>query len=120
MAIATKRAYEKPEPQDGYRVLIDGIWPRGMSRESLKISAWMRPIAPSARLRNWYGHEPEKWKEFRKRYRLELGKSPREEVVEELVRRARKGKVTLVFGAREAARSNAAVLAELIDQKLRA
>jgi uncharacterized protein YeaO (DUF488 family) len=120
MAITTKRAYEKPEPRDGYRILIDGIWPRGMSKENLKISAWMRPIAPSVELRNWYGHKPEKWEQFRKRYHLELGKSPRKDLVEELVRRAREGKVTLVFGARDAARSNAAALAELIDQKLRA
>ena len=118
MPIATKRAYDKPASQDGYRILIDGLWPRGLTKEKLKVAQWMRAIAPSAPLRNWYGHEPQKWEEFRKKYRKELQKPPRQGLLEELVRRARKEKVTLVFGARDADRSNAAVVAELIREQL--
>ncbi len=118
MSIATKRAYEKASAEDGYRILIDGLWPRGLTKEKLKVAQWMRAIAPSAPLRSWYGHEPKKWEEFRKKYREELQKPPRQELLEALVRRGRKEKVTLVFGARDADRSNAAVVAELIREQL--
>ncbi len=118
MSVAIKRVYEKPGPRDGHRVLIDGLWPRGMSKEKLAVEQWMRAIAPSAKLRSWYGHKPERWEEFRRRYREELGKAPRKELLEELVARARKEKVTLVFSARDAERANATVLAELIQEKL--
>lgn len=119
MSIQTKRAYEAPAPGDGYRVLVDGLWPRGLSKEKLKIDEWMRDIAPSARLRKWYGHKPEKWQQFRERFRAELTKSPHRELLQQLTARARRGKVTLVFGARDAERSNAAVLAELVQERLR-
>ncbi len=118
MSVGTKRAYEKSSPRDGYRVLVDGLWPRGLTKEKLKVAQWMREIAPSAALRNWYGHKPEKWQEFRKRYSQELGKAPRKRLLEELVERGRKAKVTLVFSARDADRSNAAVVAELIREQL--
>ncbi len=118
MLVAVKRAYENASPRDGYRVLIDGLWPRGLTKEKLKVAQWLREIAPSARLRTWYGHKPEKWEEFRKRYRGELRKPPRRELLGELVQRARREKVTLVFGARDADRSNAAVVAELIREQL--
>lgn len=118
MSIAIKRAYEKASPRDEYRVLVDGIWPRGMTKEKLNVAEWMREIAPSAQLRKWYGHRPGKWEEFRKRYRRELSESPRKELVGDLIGRARKGRVTLVFGARDATRSNAAVIEEMIREKL--
>lgn len=118
MSVATKRAYEKASPEDGYRILIDGLWPRGLTKEKLKVAHWMRAIAPSAPLRSWYGHRPERWEEFRKKYRQELQKPPRQGLLDELVRRARKEKVTLVFGARDAERSNASVIAEMIRQRL--
>jgi uncharacterized protein YeaO (DUF488 family) len=114
MPVGIKRAYEAASTEDGYRVLVDGLWPRGIAKVDLKIDAWMREIAPSTLLRKWYGHKPESWEEFRKKYRQELSKPPRKAFLDELVERARKGQVTLVFGAREAERSNAAVLAEMI------
>ncbi len=118
MSIATKRAYEKASAEDGYRILIDGLWPRGLTKEKLKVAQWMRAIAPSAPLRNWYGHKPEKWEEFRKKYRHQLQKPSRQGLLEELVRRARQEKVTLVFAARDAERSNATVIAEMIRKRL--
>ncbi len=118
MPIATKRAYDKPDSEDGYRILIDGLWPRGLTKERLKVAHWMRAIAPSAALRSWYGHKPQKWEEFRKKYREELQKPPRQGLLEELVQSARREKVTLVFGARDAERSNASVIAEMIRERL--
>jgi uncharacterized protein YeaO (DUF488 family) len=118
MPIAMKRVYEAASAEDGYRVLVDGLWPRGISKAQLKIDAWMRDIAPSASLRKSYCHIPEKWGDFKKRYRQELTKPPRKALLEELVGRARKGQVTLVFAARDAERSNAAALAEVIRAEL--
>lgn len=118
MGIAIKRAYEAASAEDGYRVLVDGLWPRGMTKAQLKLDAWMRDIAPSATLRKRYCHDPEKWEEFRKKYHGELSKAPRKALLDELVERARKDQVTLVFGARDAERSNAAALAEMIRREL--
>lgn len=118
MSVAIKRAYDPASARDGYRVLVDALWPRGVRKEALKAAEWMRGIAPSTRLRKWYGHEPEKWEEFRLRYRREMSASPRKELLAELVARARKGKLTLVFAARDAAHSNAAAIAELIREKM--
>ncbi len=120
MAVQIKRAYDPPAASDGYRVLVDGLWPRGVAKEKLKVAAWLRDISPSAELRQWYGHQPEKWKGFRTRYRRELGRSPRKELVDTLAARARKEQVTLVCGARDAEHSNAAVIAELIREQLEA
>ena len=116
--VAIKRVYEKPVKSDGQRILVDGLWPRGFSRSQLKIERWMRELAPSAVLRKWYGHEPKKWDEFRRRYRRELAASPRMELVEELVKLARQDKITLVFAARDVERSNAAVLQEMVNAKM--
>jgi uncharacterized protein YeaO (DUF488 family) len=118
MPIAIKRAYEAAGAEDGYRVLVDGLWPRGIAKAQLKIDAWMREIAPSASLRKWYGHDPKKWEGFRKKYHAELSKAPRKALLDELVERARKDQLTLVFGARDAERSNAAALAEMIRAEL--
>jgi uncharacterized protein YeaO (DUF488 family) len=89
-----------------------------MTRQQLKIDVWMKEIAPSGSLRKWYGHDPKKWEGFRKKYRTELSQAPRKALLDELVERARKEQVTLVFGARDAGRSNAAVIAEMIHRKL--
>jgi len=118
MPVAMKRVYEAASDKDGYRVLVDGLWPRGISKAQLKVGAWMRDIAPSAALRKSYCHIPEKWEDFKKKYRQELTKPPRKALLEELVGRARKGQVTLVFAARDAERSNAAALAEVIRAEL--
>lgn len=117
MAVSVKRAYEKPAPGDGFRVLVDRLWPRGLTKEKLKIDEWMKEIAPSPELRQWYGHEVEKWAEFRKRYQSELAKSPARELLEELAVRAGRGKVTLVIGARDIEHANGAVIAEIIEAK---
>ena len=119
MPVKIKRAYEKPGARDGTRILVDGLWPRGVKKADLKISAWEKSIAPSKALRTWYGHEPDKWPEFRKRFRKELAESPRKEVLDRLIGLAKQGSMTLVFGARDADRSNAAVIAEVIQAKLK-
>ena len=118
MPVNIRRAYDPPGARDGIRILVDGLWPRGVSKADLKISAWEKAIAPSKALRVWYGHDPAKWPEFRKRYRAELQESPRKEVLDRLVRLAAQGNLTLVFGARDAQHSNAAVIAEAIRERL--
>lgn len=119
MSVKIKRAYDKPVPQDGTRILVDGLWPRGISKAELKILKWEKTIAPSQPLRKWYGHDPEKWQEFRERYREELKESPRRESLDQLILLAEQRNLTLVFGARDAEHSNAAVIAEIIQARLR-
>lgn len=115
--VRLRRAYEEPGPDDGLRVLVDGVWPRGRSKERLRIDRWARDVAPSAELRRWYGHEPARWPEFRERYRAELATPERARILAELVEAARRGRVTLVFGARDAERSQARVLADEITRR---
>jgi len=94
--ISTKRAYETAERSDGYRVLIDRLWPRGVSKAKARLDAWEKAIAPSRKLREWYGHDPAKWPEFRRRYTNELRAAEAKPVLADLVRRAKRGRVTLV------------------------
>jgi uncharacterized protein YeaO (DUF488 family) len=110
--VRTKRVYEDPGPQDGYRVLIDRVWPRGISRERARLDEWARELAPSDELRKWFAHRPERFAEFRNRYRAELQQQT--EKIAELRRRARSGRVTVVYGARDEEHNNAVVLAELL------
>jgi uncharacterized protein YeaO (DUF488 family) len=117
--LVVKRAYEPAEESDGYRVLVDGLWPRGLSKSRARIDSWLKEIAPSAELRRWYGHDPEKWLEFRKRYLKELGSTEARAAIEDLVRRARRSRVTLVFASAAAEISNAAVLEALISRRLK-
>jgi uncharacterized protein YeaO (DUF488 family) len=117
MAIRVKRAYEPPAPSDGWRVMIDRIWPRGIAKADLKIDAWQKDVAPSTGLRKWFGHDPKKWDEFRERYARELEERP--DAIEQLVEKARAGDVTLVFGARDVAHSNAAALKAYLERRLR-
>jgi uncharacterized protein YeaO (DUF488 family) len=119
MPVNIKRAYDKPSSRDGTRILVDGLWPRGVSKADLKIAKWEKSIAPSKALRTWYGHDLEKWPEFRRRYRKELEESPCREVVRRLIEMAGQGNVTLVFAARDAEHSNAAVIEEVILAKLK-
>ncbi len=112
MAVRIKRAYEPPEPADGYRVLIDRIWPRGVSKEEARLDEWARELAPSSELRRWFGHDPARFEEFRRRYRAEL--AGHEEKLRELRRRARQGTLTLVYSARDTEHNDAVVLAELL------
>ena len=112
MEVRLKRAYEAPSPTDGYRVLIDRLWPRGVSRQQAHLDEWARELAPSAELRRWFGHDPERYEEFRRRYREEL--APREEKLQDLRERARRGTLTLVYGARDTEHNDAVVLAEIL------
>jgi uncharacterized protein YeaO (DUF488 family) len=112
MDVRSKRVYDPAEPGDGYRVLIDHVWPRGVSRERAKLDEWARELAPSDELRKWFDHVPERFEEFRFRYRDEL--NDHREQVDELRRRARKGPLTIVYAARDREHNNAVVLAELL------
>jgi uncharacterized protein YeaO (DUF488 family) len=117
MKIRQKRVYEPPAPDDGFRVLIDGLWPRGVSHDRAALNLWARELAPSDALRRWYGHEPERFEEFDRRYRAEL--AGQRKLLTELRRRARSGPVTIVFGARDAEHSNATVLTDVLRRGLR-
>jgi uncharacterized protein YeaO (DUF488 family) len=117
--ISTKRAYEPAERSDGYRVLVDRLWPRGVSKARARLDGWEKDIAPSRKLREWYGHDPAKWPEFRKRYTSELRGAEAKLVLAGLVRRARRGRVTLVYGSRAAQISDVAVLERLLSRRLR-
>jgi uncharacterized protein YeaO (DUF488 family) len=110
--VRAKRAYDPAEDNDGYRILIDHVWPRGISRERAKLDEWARDLAPSDALRRWFDHVPERFEEFRSRYRDEL--TDKRGRIEELRRRAREGTLTIVYAARDREHSNAAVLAELV------
>jgi uncharacterized protein YeaO (DUF488 family) len=110
--VRAKRVYDPPETGDGARVLIDHVWPRGVSRERAKLDDWARELAPSDELRRWFGHDPERFDEFRRRYRDELARRP--ERLEELRRRAARGPVTILHAARDREHNNAVVLAELL------
>jgi len=110
--ITLKRAYDPAAEDDGYRVLVDRLWPRGVSREKARLDEWARELAPSAELRRWFGHDPARFDEFRRRYLEEL--TPRADELEELRARARSGRLTLVFGARDTEHNDAIVLAEIL------
>jgi uncharacterized protein YeaO (DUF488 family) len=110
--VRLKRAYDPAASSDGYRVLIDRIWPRGVTREEAQLSEWARELAPSTELRRWFGHDPARFAEFRRRYTQELG--PHEGKLRELRRLAREGPVTLVYGARDTEHNDAVVLADVL------
>ena len=112
MTINLKRVYENPTPADGTRILVDRLWPRGLTKEKAGIDVWLKEIAPSTALRQWFGHDPAKWAEFQKRYREELRKNPAQ--VSLLKEQAKKGAITLVFGAKDEAHNEALVLQELL------
>ena len=117
MDIRLKRAYEPAAPSDGYRVLIDRLWPRGVSRERAELDEWDKELPPSTELRQWFGHAPSRFEEFRRRYVDELSEHrPR---LTELRRRARKGTLTLVYSARDTEHNDAVVLADVLRRGLR-
>jgi len=107
-----KRAYEPAEAADGERILIDRIWPRGVTRADARLDEWARELAPSTELRRWFGHDPARFEEFRRRYTEELAAQP--EPLGELRRRAERGTVTLVYSARDTDHNDAVVLAEIL------
>jgi uncharacterized protein YeaO (DUF488 family) len=112
--VAIKRVYDQPEPGDGTRVLVDRLWPRGLSKERAKVDAWLKEVAPSNDLRKWFGHDPEKFAEFRRRYEAELESEPGQEALARLRDLARQGPVTLVFAAHDSEHNDAVVLRDVL------
>jgi uncharacterized protein YeaO (DUF488 family) len=115
ISIRIKRVYDPSSPQDGLRILVDRLWPRGLSKEKAKVDLWLREIAPSNELRKWYGHEPDKWTEFKKKYLKEIEEKKAE--FELLRKKARQGTVTFLFSSREEKLNNAAALKEFVESK---
>jgi len=114
--IRIKRVYEEPAKEDGYRILVDRLWPRGLTKERAKVDLWMKEIAPSDALRKWFGHEPEKWTEFTKRYGTELAK--RKDLLKEVKRLEREhGTVTLLFGRKDEKQNQAVLIAAALKEK---
>jgi len=111
--VALKRAYDSPTKDDGYRVLVDRLWPRGLAKVKAKIDLWLKEVAPSTELRKWFGHDPEKWSEFKKRYRAELKNNP---AWPELQSLAHKKNLTLVYAAKDQSHNEAIVLKELLER----
>ena len=113
MTVKLKRVYDPPKPADGFRVLVDRLWPRGVSKSSARIDLWLKEIAPSAALRKWFGHDPLKWDAFRARYFRELQKNPK--AVAQLNEIIRNGSVTLLFAAKDQEHNNAVALKEYLE-----
>lgn len=116
MSVRIKRIYDAPSTDDGYRVLIDRVWPRGVSKKEAQLDRWLKEIAPSTELRRWFAHEPSRWNEFRHRYRGELEESPA--LIQELAEKARSGSVTLLYSARDQQHNQAVVLRERLEEWL--
>jgi uncharacterized protein YeaO (DUF488 family) len=115
MNIQMKRVYERPADDDGSRILVDRLWPRGLSKEKAQVDLWLKEIAPSTELRQWFGHEPKKWKGFRGRYETELRHN--RELVEMLKTKAKEGTITLLYGARDEKHNEALALKQFLERK---
>lgn len=115
--IRVKRAYDAPHARDGARYFVERLWARGMKKEALRIEGWLKDIAPSAELRKWYGHDPDKWAGFRTRYRAELRAN--REALRPLLDAARKGTITLVYSARDTEHNSAIVLKAFLEEQLK-
>jgi uncharacterized protein YeaO (DUF488 family) len=113
--IRVRRVYDTPSPGDGARVLVDRVWPRGLRKDAARLDNWAKDVAPSAELRTWYGHDPAKFEEFRRRYTAELATPGSQEALARLRARAAHGPVTLLTATRDLSLSQAAVLAELLQ-----
>lgn len=113
MAISVKRVYETPAANDGLRVLVDRLWPRGLSKDAARVDVWTKDLSPSNELRKWYRHEAAKWPEFKRRYRAELSSSA--DALNALAAQARRRKVTLLFGSKEPRLNNAHALKEILE-----
>lgn len=120
MDISIKRAYVDAAADDGYRALVDRVWPRGRSRASLALAEWAKDLAPSAALRQWFGHDPERWDAFRDRYRKELASPAQRARMRLLLEAAGKGKLTLVYGAKDERHNQAVVLREVLSRTSKA
>lgn len=114
MTVKLKRVYEPPSKDDGTRILVDRLWPRGLTKEKAKVDLWLKEIAPSTELRKWFAHDPAKWKEFEKRYTTELKNNPEE--VSALKKEIAKGPATLLYGARDEQHNEALVLQQFLKR----
>ncbi len=115
MDIRIKRVYEEPSSGDGKRILIDRLWPRGLTKEKARVDLWLKDIAPSTELREWFGHVPARWPEFRNRYRQELDANST--VVDQLREELKNGPVTLIFGAKDGLHNDAVMLKEYLEKR---
>ena len=113
--IKIKKIYDLPTGDDGIRILVDRLWPRGLSKENAKVDLWLKEIAPSDKLRKWFSHDPKKWTEFREKYFKELGHN--KELVDLIIHKGEEGNVTLLFGAKEEKFNNAVALKEYIETR---
>jgi len=113
MKLKIKRVYDKPAEEDGTRILVDRLWPRGLTKQKAKVDVWLKDIAPSTELRKWFAHDPEKWKEFIKKYKKELHENKEQAAI--LKEYLRQGTVTLVYGARDELHNEALVIKELFS-----
>lgn len=114
--IKTKRAYDKPSKEDGYRILVDGLWPRGISKDDAKIDLWLKEISPSSELREWFSHDPKKWEGFKSKYRDEL--KEKAELVKEIKRIEKEKKtITLLYSTKDEQHNNVIVLSEILKNR---
>ncbi len=115
--VKLKRVYEPVASGDGMRILVDRLWPRGLSKADAAVDRWLKDVAPSTELRRWFGHDPERWEEFRRRYTLELRQHA--DMLDEIRALARKSTVTLLYGARDEQHNDAVVLRDVLDNRNR-
>jgi uncharacterized protein YeaO (DUF488 family) len=118
--VRLQRAYEDPGPDDGHRVLVDRVWPRGRTKAELRLDEWARDLGPSTELRKWFGHDPARWTEFQARYQAELADPERSRALDALATIAGNGRVTIVYGARDREHNQAQVIADEIERRLAA
>ena len=116
MNIKIKRVYEQPDKDDGRRILVDRLWPRGLTKEKAGVDLWLKDIAPSTELRKWFGHDPDRWEEFKERYRAELAEADKMEVLRDIAERAEEENVTLLFGAKDTRHNDARALEAFIQE----
>ena len=114
--LALKRVYDKAEPEDGVRFLVERLWPRGIKKTDLRLDGWLKDVAPSNELRRWFAHDPNKWTEFQKRYFAELDRHP--EACEPIRSAARHGRVTLIYSSHDAEHNNAVALKEYLSARM--
>ena len=114
MKVSIKRAYEAPSADDGFRILVDRLWPRGLTKEKARIDLWLKDVAPSNELRKWFAHDPEKWPAFKSKYILEL--KSKNEALSQLHAKLKEGVVTLIYAARDEEHNEAVILQELLTR----
>ncbi len=116
MNIKIKRVYEQPDKNDGRRILVDRLWPRGLTKEKAGVDVWLKDIAPSTELRKWFGHDPDRWEEFTERYRAELAEASKMGILRDIAERADEENVTLLFGAKDTRHNDARALEAFVGE----